>query len=87
MLKMEENQEHLMAAIVIHQNHPRYVTYENWNHPSSHSYVLCVEVGIDVMDIIQEIFNYMLSNNFIAMYVGRSDIKELREKITKGMLH
>lgn len=82
-----EEQQQVMAAIVIHQNHPSYVTYENWNHPSSHSYMLCVEVGIDVMDIIQEIFNYMLAMNFIAMYVGRSDIKDLRKKIVKGMLH
>lgn len=58
--------------------------YENDGGP--HSYVLIVEHGGYLEDFIKEIFNYMVSQNIIAMYIDRADIEDLRTDL-KGMLH
>lgn len=72
------------CGFLVDREHPEYVSYELEG--PSHNWVLLVSRGCNAENALKEIFNHMVAEGIIALYLDAHDLYDLRQQV-QGKLH
>lgn len=72
------------CGFIVDREHPEYIVYELEG--PKHNWVLLVSRGCNAENALKEIFNHMIAEGIIALYLDAHDLYDLRAQV-QGMLH